>query len=91
MEPGRLGIYYESIWQPELVHKPAVQAQSLIGVVVGQAVVSPALVQEYCHGIFLREEKSQSKSGAKQTQFVYVLSHNGNVSMVWRLGQKSLY
>lgn len=53
MEPGRLGVYYESIWQPELVHKAAVQPQGLIGVVVGQAVVPPALVQKYCHGVFL--------------------------------------
>lgn len=53
MEPGRLGIDYEGIWQPELVHKSAVQAQSFVGVVVRQTVVSPALVQKYCHGVFL--------------------------------------
>lgn len=58
MEPGRLGIDYESIWQPELVHKPAVQAQSFVGVVVRQTIVSPALVQKYCHGVFLWQEKS---------------------------------
>lgn len=73
MEPGRLGIYYESIWQPEFVHKPAVQAECLIGVVVGEAVVSPALVQEYRHGILLGEEKSQWKSDAKQTQYFLCL------------------
>lgn len=53
VEPGRFGVDDERVGKPQLVHKATVQAQSLVGVIVGQAVVVPALPQEHSHGVFL--------------------------------------
>lgn len=53
MEPGGFGINNKRVGNPQLVHKPTVQSQSLVGVIVGQTVVLPALPQEHSHGIFL--------------------------------------
>lgn len=61
VKPSRFGINNEGVGQPQLVHKPTVQSQSLVGVVVGQAVIVPTLPQEHCHGVFL-SGKVKSKS-----------------------------
>lgn len=62
MEPSRFGIDDESVRQPQLVHKSAVQAQRLVGVIVGQAVIVPALAQEHGHGVLLPREQKEAQT-----------------------------
>lgn len=61
MKPSGFGIHDEGVRQPQLVHEAAVQSQRLVGVVVGQAVIVPALPQEYGHGVFLPAATHTSK------------------------------
>jgi len=53
VEPSGFGVDDEGVGHPQLVHESAVQAQRLVGVIVGQAVVAPALAQEHGHGVVL--------------------------------------
>lgn len=61
MEPSRFGVDDKSVGQPQLVHKSAVQTKRLVGVVVGQAVVVPALPQEHGHGVLLPKEQKEER------------------------------
>ena len=53
MEPGGFGVDDEGVGKPQLVHEATVQPQRLVGVIVGQAVIAPALPQEHRHGVIL--------------------------------------
>lgn len=75
VKPRRFGIDDEGVGKPQLVHEATVQPQCLVGVIVGQAVIVPALSQEHGHGVFLpgatqtRNVKAEPWAEMDQTRF----------------------
>lgn len=54
VEEGLLGVDDEGVGDPEQLHKPPVQAQALVAL-EHQALVRPALAEEYGGGVVLRD------------------------------------
>lgn len=67
MEPSRFGVDDERVGHPKLVDEATVQSQRLVGVVVGQAVIVPALPQEHGHGVILPRTTHTNMEAQSQT------------------------
>lgn len=73
MEERLLGVDDERVRDPEQLHQPAVQAQALVSL-EHQALVCPALPQEYCGGVVLQVWLCAMKRGDKRL-LVVILRH----------------
>jgi len=65
VEEGLLGVHDEGVRDPEQLHEPAVQAQALVAL-EHQALVRPALAEEYGGGVVLRGDRGYSEVTAEQ-------------------------